>query len=164
MKNEATSSGLMNLLNEAIARELHVSVQYMLQHAVGAGEASAASGKTPPSSQSKFVASHSQYWLPGATLKKIAIAEMRHAEAIAERVVLLGGEPTTQPGSITIGRTTREMLENDREKEREAIELYGRIIDVAGQEHDDVTMSLFRRILSDEERHHRVFSDLLGAG
>lgn len=162
MKNEATSLDLLNLLNEAIARELQVSVQYMLQHAIGAGRAFGVSGKAPLTNQDKFVASHSQFWLPGATLKKVAIAEMRHAEAIAERVVVLGGEPTTQPGPITIGKTTREMLENDRGKEREAIELYGRIVDVAGQVHDDVTLSLFRRILSDEEKHHQVFSSLLG--
>jgi bacterioferritin len=162
MKNEATSSELLNLLNKAIARELQVSIQYMLQHSIGAGQGSAVSGKTPSVEQSKFVASHSSVWLPGASLKKIAIAEMRHVEAIAERVVLLGGEPTTQPEAITIGKTTKEMLENDREQERRAIELYRQIIDVAGKEHDDVTASLFRRILSDEERHHRVFSNLLG--
>ena len=30
---------------------------------------------------------------------------MRHAEAIAERVVRLGGEPATQPAAIAIGKT-----------------------------------------------------------
>ena len=162
MKAEVISSELLNLLNEAIARELQVSIQYMLQHAIGAGQGFAASGKTPSVEQSKFVASHSSVWLPGSSLRKIAIAEMRHVEAIAERVVLLGGEPTTQPDAITIGKTAKEMLENDREQERRAIELYRHIIDVAGKEHADVTMNLFQRILSDEEKHHRVFSNLLG--
>lgn len=161
MKNEVNSAELLTLLNKAIARELQVSIQYMFQHAIGAGRGSAVSGKTRSDRQSKFVASHSAYWLPSSTLKKIAIAEMRHAEAIAERVVLLGGEPTTRPEAITIGNTTKEMLENDREQERAAIELYGLVIDVAGKESDDVTMDLFQKILSDEERHHRVFSDLL---
>ena len=164
MENEAASSELMNLLNDAMARELQVSIQYMLQHAIGSGQVSAVSGKTPRSEQSKFVASHSPVWLPGASLKKIAITEMTHAEAIAERVVLLGGEPTTQPEAITIGKTTREMLENDREQERRAIELYRQIIGVAGKEDDDATTKLFQQILSDEEKHHRVFSDLLGEG
>ena len=164
MKNEATSSELLDLLNSAIAGELQVSIQYMLQHAIGAGQESAVSGKTPRSEQSKFVASHSPVWLPGASLKKIAITEMTHAEAIAERVVLLGGEPTTQPEAITIGKTTREMLENDREQERRAIELYRQIIGVAAKEHDDITTKLFQQILSDEEKHHRVFSDLLSGG
>jgi len=164
MKNEATASELLNLLNSAIARELQVCKQYMLQHAIGSGQESAVPGKTPRAEQTRFVASHSPYWLPGASLKKIAITEMTHAEAIAERVVLLGGEPTTQPEAITIGKTASEMLENDREQERRAIELYRQIIGVAGKEHDDVTNKLFQQILSDEEKHHRVFSDLLGGG
>jgi len=161
MKGDETSSGLMSLLIQAIGRELHVSVQYMLQHAVGAGQNLAASGKTP-TEQSKFVASHSSYFLPGPTLKKIAIAEMRHAEAITERVVLLGGAPPTQPMPIIIGKTTKEMLENDREQEREAIELYRQIIDVAGKEQDTVTLKLFQQILADEEKHHQVFTKMLG--
>ena len=65
-------------------------------------------------------------------------------------------------GRIHIGKTTVEMLENDREQERGAIELYGQIIDLAGKEHDDVTIKMFRQILSDEEKHHRTFSNLLG--
>jgi bacterioferritin len=164
MKREAVSTELLNLLNQAVARELQVCIQYMLQHAIGAGQASAVSGRTPSAEQSKFVASHAPVWLPGSSLKKIAITEMRHAEAIAERVTLLGEEPTTQPDAVTIGKTTVEMLENDREQERGAIELYRQIINLAGKEHDDVTMSLFQRILSDEEKHHRAFSDLLGRG
>ncbi len=135
----------------------------MFQHALGAGGAPSVPGKTPSARRSKFVASHAPYWLPGPTLKKIAITEMRHAEAIAERVVLLGGEPTTQPYPITIGSTTLEMVENDREEERGAIDLYGRIIALAAHEQDDVTARLFRGILADEERHLRVFSDLLAA-
>jgi bacterioferritin len=161
MEHEAASSELLSLLNTAIARELQVSIQYMFQHAIGAGLWPAVSGKTRSDQQRKFISSHSLYLLPGATPKKIAIAEMRHAEAIAERVVSLGGEPTTQPDVIVLGSTIKEMLETDRAQERAAIDLYGRIVDVAGKESDDVTMSLFRRILSDEERHHRVFSDLL---
>ena len=78
-----------SLLNTAIARELQVSIQYMFQHAIGAGQDLSVSGKTQSAKRSKFVASHAAYWMPGATLKKIAIAEMRHAEAIAERVVHL---------------------------------------------------------------------------
>ena len=164
MENKATSSELLVLLNTAIARELQVSIQYMFQHAIGAGQDLFVSSKTQSAKRSKFVASHTAYWMPGATLKKIAIAEMRHAEAIAERVVHLGGEPTTQPETITIGNTHEEMLESDRGQEQAAIELYRGIVGVAEAQHDDVTASLFRKILSDEERHHQVFSDFLREG
>jgi bacterioferritin len=162
MNNLAPSPELLNLLNNAMARELQVSIQYMLQHATGSSQAAAASATKLLGKQSKFVSSHSPYFLPGASLKKIAITEMRHAEAIAERIVFVGGEPTTQPDTITIDKTTVEMLKNDREQERGAIELYKQIIDVAGKEDDEITVHLFQRILSDEEKHHRMFSDLLG--
>jgi bacterioferritin len=107
------------------------------------------------------VASNWPVWLPGSTLKQIAITEMKHAEAIIERVVVLGGEPATEPSPITVGTTIEEMLALDREQEREAIELYRRIIGVARDEGDDVTMNLFEQILSDEQAHHRTFSDLI---
>jgi bacterioferritin len=162
MKNEEAASNLLDLLNQALARELQVVIQYMLQHGIGAGQTLA--GAWPTSKQNKFVASHAQVWLPGQTLKKIAITEMRHAEAIAERVVHLGGEPTTQPAPVTIGKATSEMLALNQHEERGAIELYRRIIEFAGQQHDDVTANLFRQILGDEEKHLKVFSDLLAAG
>ena len=116
MNKKAVTTNLLDLLNQALSRELQVSVQYMLQHAVGAGQSAA--GTTQPSTdkQVKFVASHSLYFLPGLTLKKIAITEMRHAEAISERIVILGAEPTTRPSKITVDRNIKAMLENDRNR------------------------------------------------
>ena len=104
------------------------------------------------------------YFLPGNSLKKVAITETRHAEAIAERVVQLGGEPTTHPAPITLGETVEEMLELDREQERGAIELYRRIIQAAEQAGDEATQSLFQHILADEEKHHQTFASLLQEG
>lgn len=161
MNGEAASSELLVQLNAAMARELQVAIQYMLQHAIGAGRKVVTSAEAQSTKQSKFVASHSLYWLPGATLKKVAIAEMRHAEAIGERIVVLGGEPTTRPDTVTIGATTREMLEVDRHEERGAIELYKQIIELAERDRDFTTLKLFQRILSDEETHLRLFSGLL---
>ena len=152
---------LLDLLNKAIARELQVSIQYMFQHSLGTGEQFAVPGKTPAARRRKFVASMVPYFLPGARLKTIAITEMRHAEAIANRVVRLGGEPTTQPDTITLGETIREMIELDVEQERGAIQLYGQIITVAEQKGDDATKRLFERILAEEEKHYQTFTDLL---
>lgn len=161
MKDESISSNLLDLLNEALRRELHVSVQYMLQHAVGAGKGYDVLGKGPSAKRLMFVGSHAQVWLPGTTLKKIAIAEMRHAEAIAERIVVLGRKPATDLRGVMIGNTIKQMLEIDRNEEEEAIELYTHIIEVAREEHDDITTMMFQRILLDEERHHGVFENLL---
>ncbi len=94
-------------------------------------------------------------------LKKIAVEEMKHAEAIAERLNYLGGIPTTKPDPIFMGKTLREMITQDKKDEEVAIELYKKIIAVARKEEDEVTNRLFRQILADEEEHHDVFSTLL---
>jgi len=135
------SERLKELLNQAIARELQVSIQYMWQHVL-------AKGLCSPAVRDIF--------------KKIAITEMKHAEAIAERLDYLGGKPTKQPAPITVGETLEEMIRIDLEAEEEAIALYRQIIEQAVSENDYVTEDLFRSILADEEEHHNEFQSLLG--
>ena len=140
MKNPKASAELLGLLNEAIAREMQVSIQYMWQHVLWSGV--------------KAFAVKDE-------LKSIAIAEMKHAEAIAERLFYLGGTPTTKPTPIFVGNTLKEMIERDRKDEEGAIELYKKIIEKARKEGDETTHRLFRQILADEEEHHDTFSSLL---
>ena len=161
MTDASTSPQLLNLLNQALARELQVSIQYMLQHAVAAGRFADATGAALSPRLAKFVSSDAMVYFPGWTLKKIAIAEMRHAEAIAERLTRLREEPTTMPDAVILGATPTAMLELDQEQERGAIALYERIIEACQRERDVVTLGLFQRILGDERKHHRVFTDLL---
>ncbi len=134
------SEKLIDMLNQAIARELQVSIQYMWQH-VRIGGPYAAS--------------------IGGVLKGTAITEMKHAEAIAERVDYLGGVPTTKPAPITVGEEWREMLQLDLKAEEEAIAMYKEIIGLARQEGDIVTAKMFESILADEEEHHNEFRTLL---
>jgi bacterioferritin len=134
------SKELLELLNSAIAREIQVSIQYMWQHVQWKG-VKAFSVKDE--------------------LRKIAITEMKHAEAIAERLVYLGGEPTTTPTPIYVGKSLKEMIERDVKDEEEAIKLYKQIIEVARREGDVTTSTLFEKILSDEEEHHDFFTSLL---
>ena len=155
VKNTKISEDLMTLLVEATAREMKVSMQYMLQHTLHAGEDSSVS------KAAGFVASHRSIFLPGKSLKKIAITEMRHAEAVAERVTNLGGEPSTQLAPLVLGKTIAEILHIDKAEEEFAINLYKQIIATARKEGDYITEKLFKRILSDEEKHHRTFESLL---
>jgi bacterioferritin len=162
MKTKTVSKDLLNMLNQALARELQVSVQYMLQHAIGAGRKLDQNPKGEPENLLKFVASNALYFMPGKNLKKIAITEMRHAEAISERIVILGGDPTTKHEKITMSESMQGMLVDDQKQEEGAIELYNRIIALAKKEGDDLTARLFRSILKDEEKHHETFTDLIG--
>ncbi|MEM2913336.1 MAG: ferritin-like domain-containing protein [Candidatus Bathyarchaeia archaeon] len=134
------SKELLDLLNDAIARELQVSIQYMWQHVQWSGV--------------KGFAVQEE-------LKKIAITEMKHAEAIAERLFYLGGTPTTKPTEIFVGKTLKEMIERDVKDEENAIKLYKEIIEKARNENDVTTAVLFEGILKDEEEHHDFFTTLL---
>ncbi len=134
------SERLKDLLNQAIAREIQVSIQYMWQHVQTTGPI---------------------HHLLSDDLKKIAIQEMKHAEEIAERLWYLGGTPITTPSPIFVGGDLKEMMQRDVEDEEEAIKLYKEIIEVAQQEGDITTARLFRKILEDEEEHHDFFTTVL---
>ena len=137
---ETVAEQLLELLNKAIARELGVSIQYMWQHVM-------AMGMKSPDIKDIF--------------KDIAIAEMKHAENIAERLFYLGGTPTTKPTPINVGTSLKEMIELDLKAEDEAIELYTEIIKVADGKEDSTTRLLFEEILTAEEEHKHIFTKLL---
>jgi len=134
------SKELLDSLNQAIAREIQVSIQYMWQHVQWKGL---------------------KGFAVKDVLKEIAVTEMKHAEEIAERLVYLGGKPTTKPAPIFVGENIKEMLQQDKKDEEGAIALYGQIIEMARKEGDIVTTRLFEKILEDEEGHHDTFTSLL---
>lgn len=135
-----TSKKLLDMLNGAIAREMQVAVQYMWQHVQWIGV--------------KGYATRDAF-------QEIAVAEMKHAEAIAERLFYLGGIPTTKPDPINVGKTLKEMIAQDVKDELKAIEMYKEIITLARKEADETTAFLFMNILKDEEDHHDTFTTLL---
>ena len=127
-------------MQQGIARELAVSVQYMWQHVMGKGLPSPAVRKI---------------------IREISIVEMKHAEAIAERLDYLGAVPTTRPVEIRVGGDLKKMISDDLEAERDAIKLYKDTVAKADAQGDVVTRNLFEGILADEEEHEAQFSALL---
>ena len=134
------SAKLREMLNNAIAREIQVSIQYMWQHVQVVGV--------------KGIAVQDQF-------QKTAIAEMKHAEKIAERLWYLEGTPTTKPAPIKVGESLKEFLELDVKAEEEAITMYKEIIETAQKEGDVTTAFIFKEILEDEEEHHDLFTTML---
>jgi bacterioferritin len=134
---------LKDMLNDAISRELMASIQYLWQHVTARG-----------------INAESV----GGVFKKIGIVEMKHAEAIADRLDYLGGELTTKPAPINVGTGLAEMLKLDQKAEADAIALYKNIIKKADEEKDITTRTLFEGILAAEEEHHNTFSTLLEKG
>jgi len=138
---QKASNKLTGMLNQAIAREIQVSVQYMWQHVMAKGLESAEVADV---------------------FEDVAVTEMKHAEKIAERIFYFDVVPTTKPDPIRVGGTMQEMLEFDAKAEEEAIDLYKEIIKQAASEGDSTTRLLFEEILAEEEDHHDTFTTLLG--
>jgi len=134
------SKALLDKLNDAIAREMQVAIQYMWQHVQWSGV--------------KGFAVHDE-------LKTIAVVEMKHAEAIAERLFYLGAIPTTKPTPIFVGTTLKEMISQNVKDEENAIKLYKEIVEMARKEGDETTNRLFREILQQEEDHHDTFTTMI---
>ena len=57
--------------------------------------------------------------------------ELQHAAFLADKIVALGGIPTTSPAPVPTARDNRSMLENALQAEVETIERYIRRIDQA---------------------------------
>ena len=93
--------------------------------------------------------------------RKIAIAEMKHAERLAERLDYLDGVPTTKPDPIFVGGSLLEMLSQDERDEEDSIELYKEAIQEAAKEGDYTTRRLLEDILADEETHINTFGKLM---
>jgi bacterioferritin len=138
--NFVASKELLDMLNKGISRELQVSIQYMWQHVMARG-------------------------IEGAvvenTFREIAIAEMQHAEALAERLAFLAGVPTATPEPVHVGQSLDEMLKDNIQGEEETIDLYKQTIQMAAKEGDYTTRRLLEEILSSEEGHLDKFSKLL---
>jgi len=137
---EMADPKLLDILNKSIARELQVSIQYMWHHVQAVGLES-------PAVRDIF--------------KQLAIEEMKHAEAFAERLDLLGGVPTTKPEPIMQGGSLTKMIQDDLKAEQEAVDMYREAIRLAIAANDPVTRLMYEEILAAEESHRKTFSDLL---
>ncbi|HRW79053.1 MAG TPA: ferritin-like domain-containing protein, partial [Candidatus Sabulitectum sp.] len=73
-EREQRKKAVIEVLNQARKMELHAIVQYMNQH---------------------YGLDDMDYGELAGNIKLIAIDEMKHAEAFAERIKELGGEPVT---------------------------------------------------------------------
>jgi bacterioferritin len=120
-------------LNEALAEELTAINQYFL-HAE--------------------MCENWHYLKLAAHIKKESIDEMKHAEALMERILFLDGTPNlTEPMKINVGSNVKAQLESDLKLEIEAVAMYNRFVNLAREERDNGSRELFDRLLKDEEDH-----------
>lgn len=94
---------LITQLNKDLASELSAIIQYLTY-------AAKATGPYRPQLSQFF-------------LTEVA-DEQLHAQFLANKIVALGGEPTTQPNPVPVATTNREMLEAVLTAERQATNNY----------------------------------------
>jgi bacterioferritin len=86
--------------------------------------------------------------------KKESIDEMKHAEALIERLLFLEGTPVMHElFPLHIGANVKAQLENDLALELDAVPRLNRAIKAATEAGDNGSRDLFEKILTDEEGH-----------
>jgi bacterioferritin len=86
--------------------------------------------------------------------KKLSIDEMKHAEALIERILFLEGIPQMEVGQkLNVGKTVPDMVKNDLKSELNAVAMYNRLAGLSSKKDDRGSEELFKRLLKDEEGH-----------
>jgi bacterioferritin len=134
------SKKVIDLLNAARSRELSAITQYMAQH---------------------YELEDQDFGKLAKKLKEVGIQEMKHAEALAERILFLKGEPTSKPDAIAKkSQPIMEMLKTDILLEAQAIKMYNEAAGVCAAEKDQISKQLFEKLLGEEEGHLNDFENI----
>ncbi|MGD9753861.1 MAG: bacterioferritin [Acidimicrobiia bacterium] len=97
-------------------------------------------------------------------IREESIDEMRHAEALVDRILYLEGVPNLQRLSpLRVGETVREQFQSDLALEYAAIERLNRAVAAAAAAGDNGSRHLFEEILVAEEEHTDWLETQLGA-
>lgn len=87
-------------------------------------------------------------------IKARAIAEMKHAEKLIERILFLEGTPVVSNlDTIHIGDAVPQQLGFDHDAEEQTIKDYNEVIILAGEVKDYATRDVLMNILNDEDAH-----------
>lgn len=124
---------VITALNEALKEELTAISQYFL-HAE--------------------MCENWRYARLGDFIRKQSIDEMKHAEALIERILFLDGTPNmTELLHLNVGQSVKEQIDNDLKLEINAVAMYNRAVAIARDAGDNASRELFERLVKDEEEH-----------
>ena len=87
--------------------------------------------------------------------------EQLHAQFLANKIVALGGEPTTQPRPVPVAHTNREMLEAVLAAERQALKDYTQRAEDAAEFGDVGLKVQLENMVLDESGHEQETERIL---
>jgi bacterioferritin len=87
--------------------------------------------------------------------------EIRHAEALAEKIKTIGGKPTAKAELIQRGDDIGKMLKVNLSTEKKSIQIYEDLIIIARKEGFKGLKKLLEEQLADELRHTAVLEKFL---
>ena len=127
----------IDLLNGAVGKEIATSLQYMYFH-------------------TRFEDARYQYL--SRIMREISIAEMRHIEEFADRILFLEGDVDMNPSFRTRRIVDpKEMLRFAMQLEQSTIDNYNEASRIAAEQKDAVTHKMFQDIIAEEEEHFDTF-------
>jgi len=96
-------------------------------------------------------------WGYNKLAKKIyeeSIGEMKHADALIDRILFLDGVPNiSRYDTIKVGTTVRKQFDYDLELESNGVKAYNAAIDLCIKEKDAGSREIMEHILADSEEH-----------
>ena len=127
----------IELLNEALGKEIATTLQYLYFH-------------------THF--EDARYAYLSQIMRRIAIAEMRHIEEFSDRILYLEGDVDMNPSFRTRQITDpKEMLRFAVQLEQSTIDSYNEASRIASEQRDAVTHKLFQNTIAEEESHLDTF-------
>lgn len=130
---------VIETLNKARSMELYAITQYMNQH---------------------YVLDDLDYGRLAASVKRIAIDEMIHAEMFAERIKDLDGKPTTaQNGTLQKEQDIRKIYPFNADVEDDTLARYNEFARICRECGDTVSQRLFEKIIEHEQKHWNYFDN-----
>jgi bacterioferritin len=123
---------LIDHLNEDLAEEFSAIIQYITY-------ATKATGPYRPQLRDFFLAEVAD--------------EQGHAEFLANKIVALGGEPTTEANPVPEAKTNQEMLKAVLDAEKRAVKNYSHRAEEAAEYGDKGLMVMLEDMAADETTH-----------
>ena len=134
--------GVLNVLSTILAEELLALNQYML-HAE--------------------MQENWGYFRLSKEIRKLSIVEMKHAEALMERILFLEGTPNLSDfPKLNVGKDVKQQLQNDLALESRAVAAYNVAIAALRKAGDHGSAELLKKLLLEEEEHEDMLETQLG--